>query len=299
VDRRAFLCLVHLAGRGQEPPVFSATVKVVNVLATVRGRDGAIASGLEREDFTILENGRPQQIRYFARESGLPLVLGLLIDTSFSQEQVLAAQRGASLRFLDQVLRPDRDQVFLMQFDENVRLRQPLTASVKDLAETLAFIDTPSRTELRAGRGNGTALYDAVATAARGVLAARTGRKAMIVLSDGVDYGSNETLASCIEAAVRAESLVYTILFAGDSGRSGAGVLERMARETGGASFAVSKREPIDSIFARIEQELRTQYSLGFVSDVPVRISEFRTLAVAVNRPGFLVRARPRYWAQR
>ena len=279
--------------------MFSTTVKVVNVLATVRARNGEITSGLAQEDFAILENGRPQQIRYFSRETGLPLTLGLLIDTSFSQERVLAAERGASLRFLDQVLRPNKDQVFLLQFDENVRLRQPLTGVVKDLAEALAFIDTPSRTELRAGRGNGTALYDAVAMAAREILAPRGDRKAVIVLSDGVDYGSNETLASSIEAAVRAEVLIFTILFTGESGRSGAGVLERMARETGAASFAVSKRESIDAIFARIEQELRTQYSLGFVSDTPVRISGFRQLEVAVNRPGLMVRARPRYWAQR
>lgn len=299
MDRRTFLHLLPLAARAQDPPVFSTTVKVVNVLASVRARNGEITSGLAQEDFGILENGRPQQLRYFNRETDLPLTLGLLIDTSFSQQRVLAAERGASLRFLDQVLRPNKDQVFLMQFDENVRVRQPLTGSVKDLAETLAFIDTPSMTELRSGRGNGTALYDAVASAARDVLAGRADRKAVIVLSDGVDYGSNETLASAIEAAVRAETLVYTILFTGDSGRSGAGVLERMARETGAASFAVSKRESIDAIFARIEQELRTQYSLGFVSDTPVRVSEFRKLEVTLNRPGLVVRARPRYWAKR
>ena len=148
------------------------------------------------DPFTLSENGRPQVIRYFSRESELPLTLGLMVDTSMSQRRVLDAERGASFRFLDQVLRENKDQVFIMQFDMSVQLRQPLTSSRKALNDTLPYVDTPTSRQLRIQTGGGTLLYDAVVTAAQNEMQKARNRKALIVLSDGVDTGSEATLAA-------------------------------------------------------------------------------------------------------
>ena len=290
----------------QEDATFSTDVKVVNVFATVRSKTGEIIRNLPKEDFSITENGRPQTIRFYSQESDLPLTIGLMVDTSMSQGKVLDAERGASFRFLDQVLRENKDKVFIMQFDMAVRLRQDLTSSRRALNESLSYVDTPSRKELEIPSDKGTVLYDAVLEAANGVMSKRTGRKAMIVLSDGVDEGSENTLTAAIEAAQRSVTLIFSILFAdphfyGGFGQGGSGknALLRLARETGGSFFEVSKKRPIDEIFAVIEQELRSEYSFGFVSDQPVRNSEFRTLQLTVKSKDLAVHARDRYWARR
>jgi VWFA-related protein len=134
---------------GQDAPTFSTGVKVVNLLATVRTKKGQIVHDLSQEDFSVTENGRAQNIRYFARESDLPLTLGLMVDTSMSQRRVLDAERGASFRFLDQVLRANKDQIFIMQFDLSVPLRQELTSSRRKLDDALVYVDTPTNRELR------------------------------------------------------------------------------------------------------------------------------------------------------
>ena len=290
----------------QQDATFSTEVKVVDVLATVRDKHGALIRDLTKDDFSMTENGRPQTIRYFARESDLPLTLGLMVDTSMSQRRVLDAERGASFRFLDQVLRENKDQVFIMQFDMALQMRQPLTSSRRDLDDALAFVDTPDNDELAHQSGGGTLLYDAVVKASKDVMENQRGRKALIVLSDGVDFGSEATLTTATEAAQRAGTLIYSILFsdAGAYGFSlgapdGRGPLMRMSGETGGGFFEVSKKHGIEQIFDRIQEELRSQYNLGYVSDQPVRISEFRKIQLAVNRKGLVVQARDRYWARR
>jgi len=141
-----------------DDPTFSTDVKVVNVLATVRAKNGEIIRNLSKDEFSLSENGRPQTIRYFSREGGLALTIGLLVDTSMSQQRVLDAERAASFHFLDQVLRDNVDQAFIMQFDFAIQLRTGLTLSRRKLEETLALVDTPSRKELEMQRGGGTLL---------------------------------------------------------------------------------------------------------------------------------------------
>ena len=296
-------CVLHAQ---DDKATFSTVVKVVNVFATVRTRTGEIIRDLSKEEFSIAENGRPQAIRFFSQESGLPLTIGLMVDTSMSQQKVLDAERGASFRFLDQVLRENEDQVFIMQFDMAIRLRQDLTSSRRVLNESLSYVDTPSRRELEMPSEKGTVLYDAVLDASNGVMKKRTGRKALIVLSDGVDEGSENTLSAAIEAAQRNDTLVYSILFAdphfyGGFGHGGTGkdALLRLAKQTGGSFFEVTKKQSIDQIVGVIEQELRSEYSFGFVSDQPVRNSEFRTLQLTVKQKDLVVHARDKYWAQR
>lgn len=294
----------------QEEVTFSTDVKVVNVLATVRDKQGKIIRDLGEADFSVSENGRRQTIRYFSRESDLPLTLGLLVDTSMSQQRVLDAERGASFRFLDQVLRERKDHVFLLQFDMAIMMRQALTSSHKELNDALGLVDTPSRQDLQNQYGGGTLLYDAIIKASKDVMKAQTGRKALIILTDGVDTGSDASLAAAIEAAQIADTLIYSIEFSdatfysvpllgGIGAPNGRSVLQRLSRETGGGFFEVSKKQSIDQIFAELEEELRTQYSLGYVSDVPVKISEFRKIQVAVDKKGLAVQARNRYWARR
>ena len=296
--------------RGQQDATFKTDVKVVNLLATVLSKKGEIIRDLGKDDFSVAENGRPQEIRYFAKQSDLPLTLGLMVDTSMSQRRVLEAERAASFRFLDQVLRDDKDQVFICQFDMSVMIKQALTASRRKLEEALSYVDTPSRRDLEIeGNAPGTLLYDAVLKASREIMQSQHGRKALIVLTDGVDTGSEATLTMAAEAAQRADTLIYSILFSDAmayglpfghfGGPDGRGVLQRLSRETGGGFFEVSKKHSIEEIFGVIQDELRSQYSLGYVSDEPVRVSEFRKLQLTTKQKGLVVQARDRYWAQR
>ncbi len=208
----------------------SVQVKVVNVLATVRDKHGKIVNGLTRDDFILTEDGRPQTIKYFARETDLPLTLGLLVDTSLSQRRVLGEERNASESFLAQVLREDRDKAFVIHFDREVELLQDLTSEHEKLRTALESLQTPqfSRASQPGGgpdpgsgrgggrHGGGTHLYDAVFLASDELMAKQSGRKALIVLSDGVDMGSKESLETAIESAQRANTIVYSILFKDD-----------------------------------------------------------------------------------
>jgi VWFA-related protein len=230
-----------------------------------------------------------------------------MVDTSGSQRHVLDAERGASMRFLDQVVRENKDQVFIMQFDTTAYMRQALTSSVSKLEDAMAYVDTETKRQVQQQGGGGTVLYDAVVTACNEVMRTLTGRKALIVLSDGVDIGSDGTLQDAVEAAERADTLIYSILYSdpgaygifGGGGGDGKRVLERMANDTGGSFFEVSKKHGVDEMFEVLQQELRTQYSLGYVSDKPVRVSEFRAIELTVRQKGLVAQARRRYWAKR
>lgn len=301
----SLLMLLAPSGTAQEQPTFTTEIKVVNVLASVRTKQGEFIRDLDKDDFSVLENGRPQTIRYFSKQTDLPLTLGLMIDTSMSQRRVMEEERAACYHFLDQVLREKKDQVFVMQFDLSPMLRQQLTSSLRVLHSALEAVDTPSINDLRAQTGGGTVLYDAVAKAAKEIMKNQTGRKALIIMSDGVDTGSEATITEAIETAQRTDTLIYSILFSdegyygGFGGPDGRSVLARMARETGGGFFEVTKKYSLDDIFTRLEEELRSQYNIGFVSDQPVSVSEFRKLQVTARRKGLTVQARGRYWAQR
>src|SRR5882724_10624228 len=159
-------CAASLArAQAQDEATFTTGVKVVNVLATVRTRKNEIVRDLTKDDFTLTENGSPQIIRYFSKETDLPLTVGLMVDTSMSQKKVLESERSASFRFLDQVLRESKDKLFVMQFDFAVQLRQPLTSSRRELEEILPYVDTPTRRELSMQVGGGTLLFDAIVQA--------------------------------------------------------------------------------------------------------------------------------------
>jgi VWFA-related protein len=209
-------------------------VKVVTLPVTVRDKHGKIVRDLTKDDFTLQEDGRPQTIRYFSQESNLPLTLGLLVDTSRSQTNVLDAERNASRSFLDQMLVQAKDKAFLIHFDREVELLQDLTSSREKLQAALELLKTPSDrgssndprsndpndSDSRSGSGSGshhgggTQLYDAIYLASNELMKKQQGRKALIILSDGVDRGSKTYLESAIESAQRADTVVYSIYFA-------------------------------------------------------------------------------------
>ena len=327
----------------QQPiTTLSVNVKVVTVLATVHDKHGAVINDLTKDDFTLTEDGRAQDIRYFSLDTNLPLTLGLLVDSSLSQRRVLDQERSASHSFLDQMVREDQDKAFIIHFDREVELLEDLTSSHVKLGDALNQLKTPESPRYygnsgpgsgggpgqgggspypRSGGGGypgagraptrnpaaGTLLYDAVYLASNEVMNKQSGRKALIILSDGVDFGSKEKLDSAIESAQRANSVVYSILFKDDDAYNGGGpnrggpngggfgiperrgpmggggmggpgrfpqqhpdgkkVLERICTETGGRLFEVSKKESIDHIYSEIAQDLRNQYDLGYTPD--------------------------------
>jgi VWFA-related protein len=314
--------------RAQKDTTFSADVKVVNVFATVRDKQGKIVQNLTKDDFVLSEDGRPQVIKYFSQESNLPLTLGLLVDTSMSQRRVLGQERTASESFLQQVLREDKDQ-----------LLQDLTSSRKQLDAALAQLELPQEQRQRGGwgtpggrgaggqrgqhGGGGTSLYDSVLLASDELMKKQSGRKALIMLTDGVDNASKVSLSSAIESAQRADTLVYSILFAdrdayggggggfggGGMGRRGGGrypprrqeehpdgkkILQRLSKETGGGFFEVSKKLTIEKIYDQIQEELRNQYSLGYTPDAG---TGYRKILLTVKRNGLIVQTREGYYA--
>ncbi len=204
-------------------------VKVVTLPVTVRDKKGQIVRNLTKDDFDLQQDGHPQSIRYFTQETNLPLTLGLLVDTSMSQRKVLDQERAASRSFLDQMV-TNKDKAFVVRFDREVELLQDLTPEHSKLEAALDLLNTSrndqetSSDDSQGGggggssqgtrRGGGTLLYDSIFLASDELMKKQTGRKALIVLSDGVDRGSKESLASALEAAQRADTIVYSIYFA-------------------------------------------------------------------------------------
>jgi VWFA-related protein len=303
--RREFLLLSGALLRAQQP-TFSTGVRVVNVFVTVRDRSGRLVPGLKREDFQITEDGRRQEISYFSNQSDLPLTLGLLADISGSQRLVIDAQRRASLDFLRQVLRDGTDQGFVIGFDTQVDLVQPPTSSRTALEAGLSNLSVHRNAEGKLlPRAEGTVLFDAIAAATR-ILSGRTGRKALVILSDGVDMGSRTTLAAAIESVQRMDALVYPIdstdALAIDAPpavaeyrRAGKKALARIAQETGGTVIEVARVRNLEAAYRRIEEELRHQYSLGYTP--ATRGARYRKLRVTVNQRGLTVQARDGYFA--
>ena len=322
----------------QQTPSISVDVKMVSMLATVRDKHGHLVNKLSKDEFVLEQDGHPQTITYFAQDSDLPLTLGLLVDTSMSQRRVLDQERTASHGFLDHVLREDKDKAFVIQFDYEVELLQDLTSSRQKLEASLDTLGEPEFSQTAGGSssggghgsygrgGGGTLLYDAVYLASNEIMKKQQGRKALIILSDGVDRGSKETLRDSIETAQRADALVYSILFAdkeeygngggshmGGGGMGGGGhrrypqesrpdgkkILEQISRETGGRFFEVSKKEPIDQIYAAIDEELRNQYGLGYVPDKADVAPGYHKIHLTVKQKDLTVQTRDGYYADR
>jgi len=300
----AVSALAVAAAAQDSTPEFSSNVRVVTLLATVRNKStGAIVKDLAQRDFRLEEDGHSQKIRYFSRESELPLVLGMLVDTSQSMRPMFEPVRLASNRFFKQVLREDRDVAAIVHFDVATGILQDFTSSRDRLAAALEQLQIPPR------RFVGTVLYGAIRDASQNLMKDRSGRKAFILLSDGVSFRDETSIETAIEYAQRADTLIYTVLYStfrrggrgftvaiGPRPNRGPKVMERLARETGGAYFAVSRGGSIDAIYAQIEDDLRSQYSIGYTPDRSATDGRYRRLKLTVTRPGLVVRTRDGYY---
>lgn len=289
----------------EELPKITVEVDVVNVLCSVRDKKGGLVGNLTKDDFIVLEDGRPQEIRYFSREVDLPLTIGLLVDVSKSQESLIEIEKRAAAAFFAQVLRP-KDLAFLISFGVDAELLQDLTGSVALLREGLdqlrlnAAVGGPLPGPVPAGNRRGTILYDAVYLAADERLRHEVGRKVMVIISDGVDVGSRLTREQAIEAAQKADAIIYSICYADPRYQffaDGYGTLKRMSEETGGRVFRVSRREPLEAIFAEIQEEMRSQYSIGYTPSNPAKDGSFRRLEIQTRQKGLKVQARKGYYA--
>lgn len=299
-----------------EPPVEEQAIRVdvnlVNLFFSVRDRKGAYVSTLGRDDFTVFEDGKPQEIRFFSRETDQPLTLGLLVDVSRSQEALIEVERSASSRFFQRVLR-QKDMSFLISFGVDAELLQDYTGSPQLLARALDRLRlnagvsgmSPTGSPLPLpGGGRGTVLYDAVWLASKEKLRGEVGRKALIVITDGVDVGSRVKLQEAIEEAQRADAIVYVILFEDPrytswqyGGVSGEGAMRRLADETGGRVFRVSRRESLDDIYDTVQTELRSQYSAAYAPANQARDGSFRRIEVRTKNRDYRVQVRRGYYA--
>ncbi len=297
---------------GQATADFSTDVRVVNVVASVRDKDGHIVGDLTQDDFVVEEKGRAQSIKYFARQSGLPLTLGLVVDISGSQRNVIDAQRTAAFQFFHQVLRDGSDWAFVLAFDREIDLLQDLTTSLSELDSGLEKLvlnrDPYGKLPEHA---QGTSLYNAVFAAAQGIMSRQHGRKAIVVLSDGVDTNSSKSLSAAVDECQREDTLIYAVRFydqrltafplpAGTPGpqqelRDGKKVLLRMTDRTGGGYFELPDMQMLPKIFSTIDEELRNQYSLGYTP--PRGKPGYRKISVSVKRKGLTVQAREGYFA--
>jgi len=304
----------------EEEPVatIKMNVNLVDVIFTVKDRVGNLVPHLNRDDCTVSEDKVPQTLKNFAAEAHQPLTLGILLDTSGSQQRVLPLEQDAGSQFLERVLKP-KDEAFLISFDVDVDLLQDYTNSARLLERAMrkAEINTAGGngaagipglgggTIPTIGKPKGTLLYDAVYLAAKEKMNQETGRKAMILLTDGEDEGSRVKINEAIAEAQRSNVMVYTILIADRGfygnfglGYTGYSAMKKMTEETGGRLIDVGNNgKKLEAAFEQIEEELRTQYVASYTPTNTKMDGSFRKLSVECRGDGLKVQVRKGYFA--
>jgi VWFA-related protein len=314
--RTSLLALISAALlNAQQPPDIRVDVDLVTASCSVTDRGGVPVKGLKREDFNLRDNGQPREITNFWQESDLPLTIAFVADVSGSQAGYVKSHREAVAKFFQQVLNP-ADRAMVVEVSQQSRLLSDLTASPDALSAAVERIGThegkespllgpPCRNASFPHTCGGTALWHGVYYATR-QLKPVTGRKAIIILSDGMDTGSDISLTNVIEMAQSADVVVYSIKYASPMrfislaatiAQAVSHGLERLSRETGGLSFA-NPGHKISDVFSQIESDLRNMYVLGFTPPSDARDGQFHKLDVVAARPGLNVRSRAGYWAR-
>ncbi len=308
-----------MAQQGQALPPVSGTLKVttnvVNVYAVARQRNGRLVPDLSKDNFLLEEDQRPQDIRYFSRETDTPLTMGILVDTSTSQEHVLQLEKSEAQQFLTQTLRA-RDLAFVLHFDSEVELLQDFTADLHLLNQAVGEAQigggelgrTPGTFPSRESSGE-KHLYDAVYLSARELLKDEVGRKVLILLTDGADFGGKVSLDRALEAAQRADAIIYSIDISdpADFGRYCTAHkldryrmfrrLQKLSEETGGRVIKASNKRDSSVAFQQLARELRTQYLLGYTPTNSKLDGTFRRIEVKVRNGNAQVSARRGYYA--
>ncbi len=293
----------------EEIPLIRIDVDLVSILCSVRDKKGALQSTLTKDDFTLFENGTQQTIKNFARETDLPLTIGLLVDVSGSQEGLIGEEKRTANQFFQKVLRP-KDMAFVISFGSEAELLQDYTNSLKLLREGLEGLRlNTSVSGIHPGPvpnspQRGTIMFDAVFLAAADKLKSEVGRKAIVLITDGMDSGSRVRREKAIEAAQKSDAIIYSIFYedpyfrarnrgyyANDSD------LKKMSEETGGRVFHVSGKMTLNDIFEQIQQEMRTQYALTYSSTIPERDGGYRKIEVRPANKELKVQARKGYYA--
>jgi VWFA-related protein len=287
-------------------PTFRKNVNVVNVFFTVKDKHGALVPNLTKDEFQVAEEGKPQTIKYFSAETNLPLTLGILIDSSGSMQNMLPEEKVVAGDFLRQVI-TDKDLAFVISFDISVDLLQDLTSDVRMLRTGLekARINVGTggggfpgigQGPVPVSRPKGTLLYDGVYLASDEVLSRQVGRKAMVVLTDGVDQGSRLRLKDAIEAAQKADAICYVLLISDPHYGSDPHEMGQMAEQTGGRLITVSNPDKLSKAFKEISDELRSQYSIGYTPTNEKHDGTFRKIELK-SKDGYKVQARRGYYA--
>jgi Ca-activated chloride channel family protein len=289
----ALLALAAGALHAQDPAAtFHVDVKLVSIFVNVTDKNGAIVGGLTQDDFTVYEDGRPQQIAVFERQSELPLNLTLAIDTSGSVRKDMSEEAGAARRFAHAILRP-QDRMSVLQFATDVRELTPFTNKLSAIDRGLGELHSDWAT----------ALYDAICLGAE-KLGGKEGRKVLVVISDGDDTAKSSTYAQALEAALRNEVMIYSIIdvpIEASAGRDlgGEHALITIAEQTGGKYFYVSDGG-LDKAFAKVSDDLRTQYLIGYYPHHQMPGTNFHRLTVMIPRAAadeFNVRNKTGYYA--
>jgi VWFA-related protein len=297
----------------QDEPI-RVEVNLVSILASVRGKNGALIGNLQQSDFKIFEDGKEQTIKNFTRETDLPLTIGLLVDTSGSQERLIDIEKRAASQFFSKVL-GQKDEAFLIQFGAEAELLQDSTNSARLLQKGLEQLRLsvpvgglhPGPVPTMQNQA-GTILYDAVYLAANDRLRSDVGRKAIVLITDGVDTGSKISRDKAIEAAQKADAIIYSIYYVDRAaygggfgtinlGGSGEGELRRMSSETGGQVFHVDRGHTLDDAFREIQEEMRSQYAITYQPPNPKRDGSYHKIDIKLASKDNKVQARKGYYA--
>jgi VWFA-related protein len=314
------VCAALLAQTPQKTPqkpeegltAITVDVNVVSVLTSVRDKRGALIPSLEKADFTVLEDGKPQTIKYFTRETDLPLTIGLMVDVSGSQRNLIGIEQSAASQFFAQVLRK-KDLAFLLMFGEEAELLQDFTSSPTLLSRGLQQLRVSSGVQgihpgpvPTVGGPRGTVLYDAVYLAANEKLKGEVGRKVIVVITDGVDQGSRMTLNQAVESAQKADAVIYSIEYSDPGayggfgfGGGGDGSLRKMSEETGGRVYKVDRRHTLDQVFKELQEEMRSQYMIGYTPANEAKDGGYRKVEIKMANKDLKAQARKGYYATR
>ena len=299
----------------QPTETLKVNVNVVQLFFNVKDKHGTLIPNLTKDDFSIAEDSKPQTIKYFTAESNLPLTIGMMIDSSGSQRNVIDMEKEVGGAFLRQIL-TDKDEAFVISFDITVDLLQDFTRDVHRLQAALnkakVNVDYSSGGIPGMGggpvpqRGNspGTLLYDAVYLSSHDMLSKEVGRKAMILLTDGQDEGSRLKIQDAIEAAQKADAIVYVLLcadrgFYGGFGYEGESDMRKLTEQTGGRVINVgNKFDKLREAFDQIAAELRSQYNVGYTPTNAKQDGSYRKLEIK-NKQNYKIQARAGYYAGR
>jgi VWFA-related protein len=303
------------APKSDEPKpdeTIKVNVNVVQLFFNVKDKHGTLIPNLNKADFDIAEDGKPQTIKYFNAETNLPLTLGILIDASGSQRNVIDMEKEVGGAFLHQIL-TDKDEAFVISFDISVDLLQDFTRDTRRLQTALnkAKVNVDYTSGGIPGMGGGpvntqnapgTLLYDAVYLSAHDMLSKEVGRKAMILLTDGQDEGSKLKIKDAIEASQKSDSIVYVLLcadrgFYGGIGYSGESEMRKLTEQTGGRVINVgNKFDKLREAFDQVAAELRSQYNIGYTSTNTVLDGSYRKLEIK-SKQNYKIQSRAGYYA--